>query len=298
MEQLNFLEKLQEVKKPICPVCVNSFDKTSRNQKYCSKKCAKKYRIDTRRINHRQSFNGLKKSDMCECKNCGKEFEKPCSRSIYCSLRCSSKARLKLDMEKRKILNGLKKYDKCICPICGNTFEKTSYNKKCCSLSCGQKKHYKENRDKINKRKRLYAINNPDIRIKRRETCKRYQKEHPEKRRSYEKEKIKNDPVYKFIRRTRSRIKNLIKEAGCKKIYKTIELLGCTALKAKEHIEKQFKEGMTWENHGFYGWHIDHIIPCASFDLTDPKQQKKCFHYTNLQPLWAKENISKGAKIL
>jgi len=53
---------------------------------------------------------------------------------------------------------------------------------------------------------------------------------------------------------------------------------------------------MTKENHGF--WHIDHIIPCASFNLKDPKQQTKCFHYTNLQPLWAKENLSKGAKIL
>ena len=54
---------------------------------------------------------------------------------------------------------------------------------------------------------------------------------------------------------------------------------------------------MTWENHGRYGWHIDHIMPCSSFDLTDPEQQKKCFHYTNLQPLWAHENMSKGAKI-
>ncbi len=67
---------------------------------------------------------------------------------------------------------------------------------------------------------------------------------------------------------------------------------------AREHLEKQFKEGMTWENHGLYGWHIDHIIPCASFDLTDLEQQKKCFHYTNLQPLWAKENLIKGVKIL
>jgi hypothetical protein len=51
---------------------------------------------------------------------------------------------------------------------------------------------------------------------------------------------------------------------------------------------------MTWENHGKFGWHIDHIIPCASFDLTDLEQQKKCFHYTNFQPLWWRENILKS----
>ena len=51
---------------------------------------------------------------------------------------------------------------------------------------------------------------------------------------------------------------------------------------------------MTWENHTTHGWHIDHVKPCAVFDLSKPEEQKKCFHYTNLQPLWAKENLSKS----
>ncbi len=55
---------------------------------------------------------------------------------------------------------------------------------------------------------------------------------------------------------------------------------------------------MTWENHGRHGWHIDHIIPCAAFDLTDPEQQKKCFHYTNYQPLYTLENLKKGDRII
>ena len=63
-----------------------------------------------------------------------------------------------------------------------------------------------------------------------------------------------------------------------------------------QHLEKKFQPGMTRENYGL--WHVDHIIPCASFDFSDPKQQKKCFHYTNLQPLWATDNFSKGAKII
>ena len=73
-------------------------------------------------------------------------------------------------------------------------------------------------------------------------------------------------------------------------------MLGCSIKDLIIHIEKQFKEGMTWDNHSYNGWHIDHIIPCASFDLSDPEQQKKCFHYTNLQPLWKQDNLSKSDK--
>jgi hypothetical protein len=64
----------------------------------------------------------------------------------------------------------------------------------------------------------------------------------------------------------------------------------------KGYLAGKFKDGMTWENHG--EWHIDHIKPCASFNLLDEGEQKKCFHYTNLQPLWASENLSKGCKFI
>jgi hypothetical protein len=84
---------------------------------------------------------------------------------------------------------------------------------------------------------------------------------------------------------------------GSSKSKSTLELLGCTMDQLKQYIETLFKPGMTWGNHGKFGWHLDHIIPCSSFDLTDVEQQKKCFHYTNLQPLWAKDNIKKGSKL-
>jgi hypothetical protein len=96
----------------------------------------------------------------------------------------------------------------------------------------------------------------------------------------------------------RCRIRYALKPQNAVKSQKVSELLGCSIQEAMNHIESQFKERMTWDNYGFYGWHIDHIIPCASFDLTDPEQQKKCFHYTNIQPLWGHENFSKGSKIL
>lgn len=77
----------------------------------------------------------------------------------------------------------------------------------------------------------------------------------------------------------------------------TAELVGCTIAELARHLESQFELGMTWKNQGFHGWHIDHKIPCAAFDLSDPEQQKKCFHYSNLQPMWRLYNISKGAKL-
>lgn len=79
------------------------------------------------------------------------------------------------------------------------------------------------------------------------------------------------------------------------KIDTTETLLGCSFEQAKTHLETQFQPGMTWENYG--QWHIDHIIPCSFFDLTDVHQQRICFNYQNLQPMWAKENISKNNKL-
>jgi hypothetical protein len=83
-------------------------------------------------------------------------------------------------------------------------------------------------------------------------------------------------------------------QAG-KKSGKTYELTGCTIAELCRHIESKFVGGMSWSNRHL--WQIDHIHPCSKFDLTDPVQQKKCFHWTNLQPLWAVDNIRKGAKI-
>ncbi|WP_217597848.1 hypothetical protein [Cohnella sp. GbtcB17] len=100
------------------------------------------------------------------------------------------------------------------------------------------------------------------------------------------------DPAFLLTKRLRCRIWYALN--GAKKQKSTIELLGCSPEQARKHIENLFKFGMSWENYG--DWHIDHIRPCSSFDLTDPDQQKQCFHFTNLQPLWSAENLSKGSK--
>ena len=105
------------------------------------------------------------------------------------------------------------------------------------------------------------------------------------------KERYHTDPAYRALDILRSRLYQALK--GMRKSASTIELLGCTAEHARFHIESQFTEGMTWEN-----THIDHIQPCASFDLEDPNEQRKCFHYTNLQPLLAEDNLRKSDSIV
>ena len=103
-------------------------------------------------------------------------------------------------------------------------------------------------------------------------------------------------------RKRRSNVKNRIRLNLGTRLYlavekkhgNTMELTGCSKNDLYTHLESKFTDEMTWENYG--KWHIDHIKPCASFDLTDPEEQKKCFHWTNLQPLWAIDNMRKGAK--
>tara|TARA_R110000765_G_scaffold220519_1_gene324427 strand:- start:36 stop:668 length:633 start_codon:yes stop_codon:yes gene_type:complete len=113
----------------------------------------------------------------------------------------------------------------------------------------------------------------------------------------YSRKKLKTDPLFRLIENYRSRTRSALK--GIDKSEPTLKLLGIPNNDFfRNFMEEQFQEGMTWKNYGHNGWHIDHIIPCASFDFSDPEQQKKCFHYTNLQPLWAHDNMSKGNKII
>ena len=87
-----------------------------------------------------------------------------------------------------------------------------------------------------------------------------------------------------------------LKNYKVKKSLKTIDLISCSYGFLRKHIESQFREGMCWNKK--YSFHIDHILPLASFDLTDPKQLKAACHWTNLQPLYPEENMSKGSKVV
>jgi hypothetical protein len=107
------------------------------------------------------------------------------------------------------------------------------------------------------------------------------------------KRKEKN-PLLRLSLNIRSRMYNALKRVNEKKQTKTIDILGCNFYECKIHIENQFKEGMSWENYNLETWHIDHIIPLSSAKTEEDLY--KLFHYTNLQPLWASENLSKFNK--
>lgn len=150
------------------------------------------------------------------------------------------------------------------------------------------------------------------LRLEKYKTDENFRKEHLEKnkiRRRGESAKIKQraneklrreiNPSYRIRANLNSRIKNIFKGIGITKEKSIIDLIGCTMLEFIKYIESKWKPGMNWENygHGKGKWQTDHKIPCCAFDLTDPEQQKTCYHYTNLQPLWWEENLKKGAKL-
>ena len=103
--------------------------------------------------------------------------------------------------------------------------------------------------------------------------------------------KYMKNPTNRILRNLRIRLWSLLK--GKNKSASTTKLLGCSIEYLKQHLQSKFKTGMSWDNYGKYGWHVDHIKQCASFDLSKASEQSKCFHYTNLRPLWAKENLSR-----
>lgn len=109
------------------------------------------------------------------------------------------------------------------------------------------------------------------------------------------KRKRETDPEYKLQLYLRIRLRRALK--GSNKSKRTQQLLGCTWEFFMKYFESQFQEGMVWKNYGINGWHIDHRIPCAYFDLTIEENQRICFNYRNFQPLWEKDNINKSDRL-
>lgn len=156
---------------------------------------------------------------------------------------------------------------------------KSGYRGKC--KNCNNKQcraYYDKNKDNIAKHRKKYnSLENTKKKV-----------------REYTKNRRDNDINYKIKDNLRRRINYALNHS--KKSNRTAELLGCNLEDFKLYIESLWQKGMDWNNYGKFGWHLDHIQPCASFDLTDPQQQKICFHYSNIQPLWAKDNWSKGSR--
>lgn len=156
--------------------------------------------------------------------------------------------------------------------------------------------YYRKNREYIISRVRRYEFEHAQIV---RATRKKYTNTHRKEIRSWQRgywiSRYKNDLQYRLTKSLRGRLSHAIK--GKIKGGSAVRDLGCTIEELIIHLEKQFQSGMTWENWNYGGWHIDHIVPLSYFDLTNQEQVKIACHYTNLQPMWALENIKKSNKI-
>jgi hypothetical protein len=131
-----------------------------------------------------------------------------------------------------------------------------------------------EKHDEITERNRKWRKNNPQ----------------------YTTERKKRDKNFKLMKNIKSRFKRFLDIKNITKKNKTFDIIGCSPKELREHIEKQFSNEMNWENYGQFGWHVDHIIPLSSAKTEE--EIYKLSHYTNLQPLWAQDNLKKGNKIL
>lgn len=144
------------------------------------------------------------------------------------------------------------------------------------------------------KRRREYS-SRPEVKKRNRESAKK-----PERikiTRERINNKLRNDPKFKLTYTLRRRLHHMLKLLNIAKSDRTLHLVGCEIDYLLYYIQNQFKRGMNWDNHSYEGWHLDHIIPCSYFDLRKSKEQRKCFHYTNLRPLWSRDNLIKNNKL-
>ena len=287
-----------------CLICLKSFTfETVRGGKppgFCSKECKQKHNRKKNKeynqtqkrkeynLKHRREKKGYTQK-IKKCLVCEKEFTTFKKIKIFCSKDCAIKYKIQYD----------KKY-----------YSKPDVKKKV-------NQQQKINRAKLStEHKKKYAENNKNWRIKNKERVKqnylnwyskpenktkvRIKNNTPERKKAqytYYRNRRKNDPNYRIIHNLRGALgKLIIRNPKIIKNKRTRELLGCSVEEMKVHIEKQFLPGMSWDNYGYKTWHIDHIKPLSLAKTMDDIIRLKLMHYTNLQPLWAKDNIKKSNK--
>lgn len=194
-----------------------------------------------------------------------------------------------------------------LCRRCSTTKPRTEFYRRtdrphCCRPKCKacERKLNREwqikNRERVNANARNSYWRNPQRSV---EYSRKWRLENPEKKRKQrviERAVGKTRPETVIKWRLRDRINKALR--GNWKFGDTIILLGCSISDFKIYLESRFEPDMSWSNQGRGGWHIDHIIPCALFDLTKAEHQKRCFHFSNMQPMWESENCAKGCRVI
>lgn len=292
-----------------CKICGSSFKTKSPYVLICSDKCrnkkkaarAKKRREELKKNPeeyskyleyHRSRYQKKHEvGDKKVCKNCHKDFllDEMNIRNLYCSKKCQKESQLvkrKKDYEVLK--NDNEKYKEVL--------EKNRSSLKKRYLS---DENYRENqKSKTQKRRKENPDKEKNIRRSyylRIEKKKNSTKENREKRQEKWKVRYYTDPVFRAKEMIKSRLRRSLKLNYKDKPGSFNDAFGCDLNTFRVFIEGKFTEGMTWENHG--EWHLDHIIPLSSFDLSDIDEFQKANHYLNFQPLWAKDNLEKSNKL-
>ena len=221
---------------------------------------------------------------MKKCSKCGQvkntcEFTKDKNRQdglfVYCKKCKKNAAKKEYEKNKVRILKYQKEY----------------YSQNDLEINTRVKKKYLENKKNILEYQKIYYLKNIEKKIK---YAKEYRGNNKEKRNKYETNRKKIDPIYKIKHLVRNRIYKFLILKKITKKNPTFEIVGCTPQELKIHLEQKFIEDMSWDNQG--KWHIDHKIPLSSAN-TEEELYKLC-HFTNLQTMWAVDNIKKGSKIL
>lgn len=305
----------------------------NRAVKYCSLKCKQKSKSVRLQGNGLVVFKGeikhWKKVKKHECKICnntfdaeklvirnGKKFKQYLNNALYCSNKCRKEATNVLSRERwwqEEREKYLKKKRKGNCVVCGLIYHTFNGRQKTClKKECQRESHQRGVRvnkgqeeipvDKIHKIKCEYDKCGKVFSWTRKKHAKGNLPKHCSRAcvKNKHADNVRHSLDHKIKSRLRSRVRSaLVNNARGKinKAKKTEELLGCKISELKSLFSQKFTQGMSWKKFLAGEIHIDHIKPCISFDLTKESEQRKCFNYKNLQPLWAKDNLSKGAKI-
>ena len=252
---------------------------SSVTQRYCSKKGQKREAYE-RHVD--RGGNWVITQAKCENERCANFFTQLNPHTKYCSDRCR---------KSQGSINYRKRYPELV-----RQKNRIAKREEFLSLSDEERqKRYKITAER--NRKRYNALPYEERqRIARERYAKCDKQKKLERTIQYRREKYQQDEAFKMRAILRSRFRRVLLDQGADKSQSVISLIGCTIEELKAHIEAQFEPWMTWDNWEVHGWHIDHIKPCAAFDLTDPEQQRECFHYTNLQPLACEQNWQKSDK--
>jgi len=208
------------------------------------------------------------------------------SKPIYCCKVCHKALNKEyVEKNKEKVLTKIKKWQQT------NPKKRKIIKQKWVDKNPDYHKEYRKNyyKNNPNYNKEYYTSNIE----KRRDYAKKYRKENPKHNQNYVKKRLKTDVNFRLAYNMRHRIIYVLRHSKTTKTSKTTRLLGCNYLELKQYLESKFLPTMSWDNYGTL-WHVDHIKPCASFNLADIEEQKQCFHYTNLQPLFATTTIIDG----